>query len=231
MSRNFVDLHINSRYSKGDDDFSRIVSFAEKLDISSIVVFETVETSSDITKLKEIKNRISQIRTRVKIYIGAELKNEDSDKMKSLITKARSKVDILAVCGGNLDINRIAVENPVVDILLNPEFSRRDSGLDEVMVKLAAKNHVAIEFNFRTILHTYSKVRSHILSHMRHNWTLVKRMDAPFIITSSANNVWDMRTGRELASFGTLVGMELSTALDAVSTNCETIIENAVKKK
>ena len=66
---------------------------------------------------------------------------------------------------------------------------------------------------------------------MRHNWKLINRFEVPFLIASGAKSVWDMRTGRELASFGTIIGMELATALDAVSLNCGHIIEKAIKRK
>ena len=231
MARTFVDLHIHSDYSNGVDNLSEIINYAEKLDLSSLAVVEEIESVSELSRIKEIRERINHLRTNIRIYIGIELKTDNPDNMKTLIAKSRPLVDLLMVYGGNVDINRIAVEDSRVDILSRPEFSRKDSGLDEAMVKLAAKNHVAIEFNFRSVLHTYSKVRSHILFHMRHNWSLVSRFEAPFLITSGAKSIWDMRTGRELASFGTVIGMELATALDAVSLNCEKIMDLSSKRK
>ncbi len=224
MSRRFADLHILLNHSDNKDNLSEIVRSAEMLDLSSIVIFDTIEKTSEIKKFNDLREKIAKINTDTNIYIGAQISSNNPETVKSLILKTRSKVDIVAVSGGDIIINRLAVESSKVDILLSPEFSRKDSGLDEVMAKLAAKNNVAIGFSFRPVLHTYSKIRAHILSHMIYNWKLVKRFDTPFVIISSAQDVWDMRTGRELASFGTIIGMELSTALDAVSTNCEKII-------
>ena len=59
------------------------------------------------------------------------------------------------IIGGSDTVNRKAVENPKVDILISPERSRnkdfmksRNSGLNQVLAKLAHKNKVAIGFDF-----------------------------------------------------------------------------------
>ena len=91
------------------------------------------------------------------------------------IKKLRDRADIIIVSGGNPKINRAAVENPRVDILAHPERGRKDSGLDNVMVKLATENGVAIELNFKFVLHSYKKIRYHLLAHMKNNIKLSKK--------------------------------------------------------
>ena len=51
MVRTFVDLHIHSDYSKGVDNLSEIINYAEKLDISSLAFIEEIESVSELSRI------------------------------------------------------------------------------------------------------------------------------------------------------------------------------------
>ena len=82
---------------------------------------------------------------------------------EALIIKAKTKSElnnlasrnygkfILVVKGSDDEMNRAAVENKKVDVLLNPEINRkydfsnwRNSGLNNVLCRLAAQNNVTM---------------------------------------------------------------------------------------
>ncbi len=231
MERSFYDFHIYPDTAIGKDSIEDIARQAERLGLSGIVMADHIKDGNK-DNIDAILNKIPEIRSdNLAIYSGVVIDADDPNILNKQIRKYRKKVDIIIVSGGNSKINRAAVENPRVDILSHPERGRRDSGLDDVMVKLAAKNSVAIEIDFRKILNTYSKVRSHILNHMRINAQLAKKYGAPMIITSGAHEISEMRAGRELASIGVLIGLELSEGLDCVSVIPSGMLDHSSKVK
>jgi ribonuclease P/MRP protein subunit RPP1 len=137
----------------------------------------------------------------------------------------RRDYDLLLVRGTDLNLNRKAVETKEVDILTHPEYNRKDSGLNHVMAKLAAKNQVAIEINFREILLSSKNTRSHIMRHIRENVKLCKKYKTSIIISSGAVSHWQLKDPKVLMSMGCLLGLELNEAKDALSKTPENMIK------
>jgi ribonuclease P/MRP protein subunit RPP1 len=114
----------------------------------------------------------------------------------------------VVVEGGDVIVNRKAVENKKVDILLSPEkndkrdfmFSR-NSGLNQVLCKLAAKNNVAISFNFSDVLNCSGKERARLLGRMRQNVRLCKKYKVKMIFSSFAKNKYELRSSEFLKVF------------------------------
>ena len=124
-----------------------------------------------------------------------------------------NKKGLVIVQGGDLDINRFAVENKQVDILLSPEkntrkdlmFSRR-SGLNQVLCKLAAKNGVAIGFDFSYLLHSSDKQRARILGRMKQNVKFCKKYKVKMVFSSFAKNKYELRSEDFLKVFARILG-------------------------
>lgn len=120
------------------------------------------------------------------------------------------------ISGGNEITNRKAVENKSVDILLHPEENRkkdfmhsRNSGLNQVLCKLAYKNNVAIGFSFNNILNTGGMQRVIILGRMIQNVIICRKYNVKMIIVNhTANN--SERANGDLRSFGICLGMHPS---------------------
>ncbi|MFQ5648206.1 MAG: RNase P subunit p30 family protein, partial [Candidatus Aenigmatarchaeota archaeon] len=110
------------------------------------------------------------------------------------------------VRGGDADLNRAAVETPEVDILAHPWRERKDCGLDHVMAKLAAKNRVAVQFDFSELLHSSKRSRVQLLAQLMAAAELVRKYRAPFIISSGARAPFDLRAPSDLVSFGRVLG-------------------------
>ena len=115
--------------------------------------------------------------------------------------------DFKIVIGGDDNKNRKAVENKNIDILLSPEKTRkqdfmhyRDSGLNQVLCKLAYKNKVAIGFNFDDVLD--SRDRASVLGKMMQNVKLCRKYNARMVIVSDKD-----RSKQELVSFSICMGM------------------------
>ncbi|WP_445475996.1 ribonuclease P protein component 3 [Methanococcoides methylutens] len=150
------------------------------------------------------------------ILRGVELVASNPSKLHGLVGKYRSKVDVLAVHGGDEGINRAAVENPNVDMLLHPG-NPKGCGLNHVLAKSASDNNVAIAFDMASLLTLRGGRRVHSLSHFRENLALARKYDVPFLLTNNASFCYDLRAPREMMALATLFGMEHDEAIMALS--------------
>lgn len=223
----FYDMHVHSTFSEGESTVEQFATQAKALDYTAICFSEFYEGRAHLEKLKaEIAK--AQKKTGVEILLGLEARNVK--ELKRLVAM-RQMFDILLVHGGDLRLNRAAVEIKEVDILTHPERGRYDSGLNHVMAKLAKRNRVAVEINFNGILSSTKKTRGRVLANMRDNIALAKRYGMPIIVCSGAKIHWDMRDPLSMASMATWLGMPLKEAKEAVSKVPELIIKKLKERK
>ena len=126
---------------------------------------------------------------------------------------------------------RKAAENKNVDVILGLEeveskdsLHNRNSGMNEVICKLAKKNNIAIGFSFRKILHANNKAV--LLGRMMQNVELCQKYKVKMIISSFAESKWDTRSYNELFAFGINLGMTPKEAKDALEA-----ADNILKEK
>jgi ribonuclease P/MRP protein subunit RPP1 len=221
------DLHLHSAFSGGISSLEELASTAKVLGYKGIcfVAYPLSKREEEILKaeIERIKKEFA-----IEIYLGFEARNVRELKF---LAKRRKEFDVLLARGGNLQLNRVACETPEVDILTHPEFGRSDSGLNHVLAKLAAKNNVAIEINFREILVSSKATRSRILSHISRNVMLAKKFKAPIILCSGAISHFEMRDAYSLISMATQLGLELKEAKDAITKVPSKIIEEIKKRR
>ncbi|MBU0530583.1 MAG: hypothetical protein KKC05_02820 [Nanoarchaeota archaeon] len=155
------------------------------------------------------------------IISGAEISG-NPDYVRRTAQKIRSKFDVICVRGGDLLVNREAVENPLVDMLIQPWGDpiaglRNDPGLNYVMIKLAKKNNVFIDFSLNDLIKSHKRTRVKLFSHMTKAAKLVRKYHAPFTLSSGALSRWDMRAPSDLKSFGKVLGFEDAEIKKAMS--------------
>lgn len=140
--------------------------------------------------------------SRFKIYSGIVIKEKSTKEVVKKVKKYRSKVDIIIVDGGDDKINRIAVEMHDVDILSNPEYLRKDTGLDHILCRLGSAHRVAIGLNFNNILMAKNQYRvSKILWAYHRNLKLCKKYDTPSVIYSFAKDIYSVKSPMDLRHF------------------------------
>ena len=113
------------------------------------------------------------------------------------------------IIGGTDNKNRKAVEDKSVDVLLSPEKGRtkdfmkfRNSGLNQVLCKLANKNKVAIGFNFDDVLNSDDRVS--LLGKMMQNVKLCRKYKVKMIVFGKD------RSEKDLKCFGSILGIQAS---------------------
>lgn len=143
-------------------------------------------------------------------------------KDKLGFTRFYSFKDFKIAVGGEEKKNRKTVESKDVDILIGLENAKerdfmhsRNSGLNQVLCKLAKKNKIAIGFNFREVLR--SKNRGIILGRMMQNVRLCKKYGVKMVIFSGAKNELELKSAKDLVSFGVVLGMTPKDAKLALS--------------
>ena len=121
---------------------------------------------------------------------------------------------LVIVQGGDEVINRLSVENKKVDILLSPEKNNKkdfiffkNSGLNQVLCKLAKTNNIIIGFNFSDILNATSEERLKIMGRMIQNVKLCKKYRVKMIFSSFANTKYELRSEAILTSFSRILGI------------------------
>ncbi|MCD4759441.1 hypothetical protein K8R33_00965 [archaeon] len=153
---------------------------------------------------KEIEKKL-EIETELVSVIDVPL-----NKFRNEIQKSKG---LIIVQGGDLKLNRLAVETKKVDILLSPEKNDkkdfmffRNSGLNQVLCKLAAKNNVAIGFNFSSLLNSVCKERSKILGRMRQNYRFCKKFKVRMVFSTFAKDKYELRSEDLMKVFGRVLG-------------------------
>jgi len=162
------------------------------------------------------------------IYNGIEIRVNNISALNKQVNRLKDKVDIILVSGGHEKINRAALENQKVDILARP--ASRGKPLNHVLIKAAADNGVAIDFNIDALTMHTRESRTSTLAAMRLNVRLARKYDASMVLTSSARSHYDLRGPREMMALGMIMGMTQDEALYALSIVPQAIIRRNTDK-
>lgn len=223
----FFDLHVHSAFSGGQSSLEQLASIAKELGYTGICFAEYYQNENQLKKLKGDISKVSE-KVGIEIYLGFEARNP---KELHKLVERRRMFDILLVQGGDLKMNRLACETPEVDILTHPENNRNDSGLNQVLVKFAAQNNVAIEVNFREILLASKRTRNLIMKNISNNVRLAKKFHAPIILCSGGISHFELRDPQVMISMANQLGLDLNDAKDSISKIPENIIKQSKERK
>lgn len=138
-------------------------------------------------------------------------------KVVKAAKSVRRGIELVAVEGGDLEVNRAALSTPEVDMLLHPWKERQDCGLDHVMLKLAARKGVSVVFDFHGLLMSTRRSRVQLMNSMLEAAKLVRKFKAPFVIASGAVEPNDLRSQSDLLSFGRVLGFSDPGIKEAMS--------------
>jgi len=121
-----------------------------------------------------------------------------------------------------IEIRKSVDRKNKVDIIIGVElvskkdsFHQRNSGLNQIICKLAKENKVAIGFSFSNVLN--SKKRALILGRMMQNVKLCRKYKVKIICGSFAKNKKEMRDAKDLLSFCRVIGMDPGEAKKALN--------------
>ncbi len=164
-------------------------------------------------------------------FRGIEIRAKSVSELKRRIRLYYGKVPLIVVRGGSKELNEAALKNSMVDVLAPQHGEHGKEGLTHVLVRYAAENDVAIEFNINAIIHGRRSDRARILGKMREILKFVRKYKAMPVITSNAHSIYDLRAPREMVALASLFGMRKEEAVHALSDIPEGILEKKWKKR
>lgn len=214
----FYDLCVHE-----NEDLEECLEVGKRFGFSGLGILHKYEDKEGLDDfLKRIREREEE---GLDLVTGCEINPQSREDLKGKLDKVREKVEIVAISGGNFDINKNAVRDSRVDVLLHPEHKRKDSGMDHKTTRMASKNDVAVGIVLHSLFQTFGKVRSHVLNHMRRNLKLCKEYNTTVVVGSGAKDKYGLRDPRELASLPNVLGRDLNESMEMVSSNPSEIVE------
>lgn len=135
------------------------------------------------------------------------IKPKNANELNNLIKSNYFNI----VFGGNNDINRITLENKKVNMLIDAEpeendfMHSRNSGLNQVLVKLAKQNNISIGFSFNKILNDNKRVD--LFGKIMQNVMLCNKYKVKMYIVNFVKDDLDERNKNDLKDLGMALGM------------------------
>ena len=138
--------------------------------------------------------------------MGINILSSNSNEIRKITNKYREKSNYISCLGGDLKINRFVCENYKIDVLSRPYYKRRDSGMNHVLAKEAAKNNVAIELCFRDILNNHLRYRANVIASFKEILMFHRKFNFPLILTTDSKSIYDIRSTRDIVAFFKSIG-------------------------
>lgn len=184
-------LNLNYSYTDFDNAISYIDDLKEELsNIDFNQTYRNVKTNFEYAELS----------------MGINILNANPNEIRKITNKYRGKSNYISCLGGDLKVNRSVCENRRVDVLSRPYYKRRDSGMNHVLAKEAARNNVAIELCFRDILNNYLRYRANVISSFKEILMFHRKFKFPLILTTDSKSLYDVRSTRDIAAFFKTIG-------------------------
>ncbi len=128
---------------------------------------------------------------------------------KDLLSKLRkAKRDWFVGVVGDLKVLRYAVMRWRVDLIL--DFDGRE--LDYSLIKMAKEKDVAIEISFSKFLRCRGFERSKLFEETVEILKVIRKFDTPFVLTSGANDFYELRPKRQILEFFEYLGADIKRA-------------------
>ena len=154
------------------------------------------------------------------IYTGIEIRTDSISELRRKLRHYWLRVPLIAVHGGEEKINMAAVKDYRVDVLTHPcgeKWGGKELKHQIPMLKYAARNGIAIEFDLNPIVKSRRSERVRILRRLHENLKLIRKYRVMPLLTTNTRSIYDLRAPREMIALASLCGMEREEAIKALS--------------
>jgi len=207
--RKFADLHVKLS-NLNDDVLTRTGQIARDMGINLLGI--TVPPTLNQSQISTIRGILTK--TGVDTATRVDLSPRDRNHLLSDLRSVRKRFEIVAVECRSPQVATVACRDRRVDTVSFPINSRRV----KLRRSLARLCRGSVELDIAQLVLTGELPRHVILSRLRDEVSTAKKNRVPIILSSGANNPFLLRAPREIAAIGTLLGLESTEALNAVST-------------
>jgi ribonuclease P/MRP protein subunit RPP1 len=223
--RRFVDLHLRPSI-KDSDHVERMVRKSSELGYRLVgIPLPPNITREDIGRLQKICNDAKiDLVTRVNF-----IPKTPGELLKDL-RRFRRRFEIISVMCTSKRVARQAAKDRRVDLLSFPATDLRKRFFDHAEAELASKALSCLEIEMAPLLSLTGFPRIHLLSRLRKEVEIAKRLKVPVVISSGATNEYLLRSPHDYAALATLFDTPLPTALRALSEDPVSIVERNREK-
>ncbi|MCS7121346.1 MAG: hypothetical protein NZ895_01910 [Archaeoglobaceae archaeon] len=131
----------------------------------------------------------------------------NAKELREKLKKIKDNI-LVGVVGKNPEVCREAIMRKKVDILL--DCIERE--LDYATIKLAAEKDVTIELGLSKFLKSNRSERLKLFDALRTEIKVINKFDTPFVVSSAAENMWEMRTRKQIEMFFSFFGCNILKA-------------------
>jgi len=142
----------------------------------------------------------------VDVVDAVEIDAENAQSAAGAVGNYRPKRSVVCLVGGDDALNRFAVEDPRIDVLVRPMAG--DGDFNHVLAKAARANAVHVEFDFGPLLRATGGKRVRALADLRKLREIVTYYDAPHVVSANPRSHLELRAPRELVAAGEAVGFD-----------------------
>jgi len=201
------------------DNEKEFIKTAKVLGYTDIIFCYELKKFKDIKKIEDKD---------LNIHYGILANFKDIAAAKSLSN--------FVIMNANIEDKRRIFEESKPDLIFSLEdelrsdfIYQRNSGLNQVLCKLAKKNEIEIGLSFSLILN--SKKRHIILGRMMQNIRFGNKYDLDLVLASFAKDPFEMRNPKDLTSLGLILKITTKKANLCTKIALNKIKENAEIKK
>jgi RNase P/RNase MRP subunit p30 len=192
--KNFADFFIGLPDEK-------TMQIEREIGFSRLIPVKTVQDTSDFNNLEG--------------YDAVLIDTVSKEKLRQFVDKAKSRNKLIIVKAKDDSFNRSALETKKISVLLSPEnqekadfMAYRNSGLNQVLCKIAEKNKVSIGISFSEILSISSdKILAERIGRIMQNIMICRKYKTKIQFANFSNEIKFLRSASDLRSFGLAVGM------------------------
>ncbi|VTT88301.1 Ribonuclease P protein component 3 [Halorubrum sp. DM2] len=164
----------------------------------------------------------------IDVVDAVEIDADDPTSASGAVGNYRSDRTVVCVVGGDDALNRFAVEQARVDVLVRPMAGGGD--FNHVLAKAARDNGVHVEFDFGPALRATGGKRVRALSDLRKLREIVAHYDAPYVVSANARSHLRLRAPRELVAVGEAVGFDAEAVRDGLRAWSEVAERNRERR-
>ncbi|WP_456468027.1 RNase P subunit p30 family protein [Archaeoglobus sp.] len=137
---------------------------------------------------------------------GVVVKAENPDELRRRLRKVRR--DVIVGVVGNEAVCREAVMRRKVDLILDSEKRQ----LDYATLKLAAEKDVAVELGLAKFIKNRGFSRMQLFERLYDEIRVIRKFNVPFVVTTAAENEYEMRTRKQVENFFSFFGCDIVKA-------------------
>lgn len=211
--RNLVDLHLLLPLGK-NEGVEDMLHQASELGYKSIGVPIPRRSRQDLTNdlKKACVDHGLDLITRV------DLSPKSPKDLIRDLRQLRRKFEMVSVNCHSKAVARQAAKDHRVDLLVFPSINLRQRFFDLAEARLASQGLAALEIEMAPLLRYFGSHRVRLISCLRKEVSIAKRLKVPIVLSSNAQGIYEMRGPHEQTSLAALFDLESNLAREAVSS-------------